>query len=62
MGTKIASLEPCPTLYFFTCYVDSMPIPCIGGVLCDVLFNPNYAGCVYIYIYIYMYVYMAYVY
>ena len=30
-----------------THYVDSMPIASIGGILCDVLFNPKYAGCVY---------------
>ena len=23
------------------------PIGCIGGILCDVLFNPKYAGCIY---------------
>ena len=33
--------------YFVTHYVDSMPIASIGGILCDVLFNPKYAGCVY---------------
>ena len=27
-------------------YVDSMPIASIGGILCDVLFNPKHAGCV----------------
>ena len=30
--------------YFVTHYVDSMPIASIGGILCDVLFNPK---CVY---------------
>ena len=34
-------------LYFVTPYVDSMPIASIGGIFCDVLFNPKYAGCVY---------------
>ena len=34
-------------LYFVTHYVDSMPIASIGGILCDVLFNPKYVGCVY---------------
>ena len=33
--------------YFVTHYVDSMPIASIGGILCDVLFYPKYAGCVY---------------
>ena len=33
--------------YFVTHYVDSMPIASIGGILCDVLFNPKYTGCVY---------------
>ena len=33
--------------YFVTHYVDSMPIASIGGMLCNVLFNPKYAGCVY---------------
>ena len=33
--------------YFVTHYVDSMPLASIGGILCDVLFNPKYAGCVY---------------
>ena len=33
--------------YFVTYYVDSIPIASIGGILCDVLFNPKYAGCVY---------------
>ena len=33
--------------YFVTHYVDSMPIASTGGILCDVLFNPKYAGCVY---------------
>ena len=33
--------------YFVTHYVDSMPIASIGGILCDVLFNPKYAGCAY---------------
>ena len=34
-------------LIFVTHYVDNMPIACIGGIFCDVLFNPKYAGCVY---------------
>ena len=29
-----------------THYLDSMPIASIGGILCDVLFNPKDAGCV----------------
>ena len=33
--------------YFVTHYVDSMPIASIGGILCDALLNPKYAGCVY---------------
>ena len=33
--------------YFLTHYVDSMPIASIGGILCDVLLTPKYAGCVY---------------
>ena len=33
--------------FFVTHYSDSMPIASIGGILCDVLFNPKYAGCVY---------------
>ena len=33
--------------YFVTHYVDSMPIASIGGILCDVMFNPKYAGCIY---------------
>ena len=33
--------------YFVPHSVDSMPIASIGGILCDVLFNTKYAGCVY---------------
>ena len=33
--------------YCVTHCADSMPIASIGGILCDVLFNPKYAGCVY---------------
>ena len=33
--------------YFVTHYLDSMPIASIGGILCNVLFNPKYAGYVY---------------
>ena len=29
--------------YFVTHFVDSMPIASIGGILSDVMFNPNYA-------------------
>ena len=48
MGGKIVRVEPCPTFpYFVRHYVDNMPIASIGGILCDVLFNPKYAGCVY---------------
>ena len=32
--------------YFATHYVDNISIACIGGILCDVLFNPKFAGCV----------------
>ena len=32
--------------YFVTHYVDSMPIASMEGILCYVLFNPKYAGCV----------------
>ena len=34
-------------LYFVTHYVDSMPIAWKRGILCDVLFNLKYAGCIY---------------
>ena len=48
MGGKIVGVEPCPRfLYFVTHYVGNMPIASRGGILCDVLFNPKYAGCVY---------------
>ena len=33
--------------YFVTHYGNSMPIASIRGILCDVLFNPEYASCVY---------------
>ena len=36
-----------PQAYFVTHYVDGMPIASIEGILCDVLSNPNYAGCVF---------------
>ena len=38
-----------PPLHFpclVTHFSDAMPIGSIGGALCDVLFNPKYAGCV----------------
>ena len=33
--------------FFVTHYVDNMPIACMGGILCDALFNPKYASCMY---------------
>ena len=47
MGGKIIGVEPRPTLSLFCDALRGyMPIASIGGILCDVLFNPKYAGCV----------------